>query len=94
MSVSIDIGTSEVKLVELEAVNDNAVVSKIHCKSTWNDLSWFDPEKLEKSNWVACIDDICNDTKLNPKRIFIKHTLAVIVYYAPLRQRHFLDFYR
>ena len=44
------IGTSEVKLVELDTVNDGAVLSKIHCKSTWKDLDSFDPEKLEKSN--------------------------------------------
>ena len=66
MSISLDIGTSEVKLVELNTVNNDAVLSKIHCKSTWKDLESFDPEKLEKSNWVACIDDICNDTKINP----------------------------
>ena len=65
MSISLDIGTSEVKLVELNTVNNDAVLSKIHCKSTWKDLESFDPEKLEKSNWVACIDDICNDTKLS-----------------------------
>ena len=69
MSISLDIGTSEVKLVELDTVNDGAVLSKIHCKSTWNDLDSFDPEKLEKSNWVACINDICTETKINPKRI-------------------------
>ena len=69
MSISLDIGTSEVKLVELETVNNDAVVSKVHCKSTWTDLDSFDPEKLEKSNWVACINDICIDTKINPKRI-------------------------
>ena len=69
MSISLDIGTSEVKLVELNTANNDAVLSKIHCKSTWKDLESFDPEKLEKSNWVACIDDICNDTKINPKRI-------------------------
>ena len=50
MSISLDIGTSEVKLVELNTVNNDAVLSKIHCKSTWKDLESFDPEKLEKSN--------------------------------------------
>ena len=69
MSISIDIGTSEVKLVELNTVNDDAVVSKVHSKSTWSDLNSFDPEKLEKSNWVACINDICTDTKTNTKKI-------------------------
>ena len=46
MSISIDIGTSEVKLVELNTVNDDAVVSKVHSKSTWSDLNSFDPEKF------------------------------------------------
>jgi len=76
MSISIDIGTSEVKLVELTIVNEDAVVSKVHCKSTWNDLKSFNPEKLEKSNWVASINDICADTKINPKRV--KSIIAAI----------------
>ena len=76
MSIGIDLGTSEVKLVELSSVNNDAVVSKIHSKSTWNDLNSFDPEKLVKSNWVASINDICTDTKINPKRI--KSIIAAI----------------
>ena len=42
MSISLDIGTSEVKLVELDTLNDGAVLAKIHCKSTWNDLELGD----------------------------------------------------
>ena len=69
MSISIDIGTSEVKLIELSKVNDQPALSKIHTVETWKDMNSFDPEKLEKSNWVASINDICTDAKLNPKRI-------------------------
>ena len=76
MSIGIDLGTSEVKLVELSSVNNDVVVSKILSKSTWNDLNSFDPEKLVKSNWVASINDICTDTKINPKRI--KSIIAAI----------------
>ena len=49
MSISLDIGTSEIKLVELNTVNDDAVVSKVHSKSTWSDINSFDPEKLDSS---------------------------------------------
>ncbi len=52
MSVSIDIGTSEVKIIELNQVNDNASVSTISSMSTWGNSDSFDPEKLEKAKWV------------------------------------------
>ena len=69
MSTGIDIGTSEVKLIELSKVNDNPVVSKISSKLTWEDLNTFDPEKLEKAHWVSCIKDICTHIKITPKKI-------------------------
>ena len=49
MSVSIDIGTNEVKIIELNKVNDNAAVSKISSMSTWTNSDSFDPEKIEKA---------------------------------------------
>jgi len=69
MSISLDIGTNEVKLVELEKVNDTAAVTRIFSKPTWNDMNSFDPEKLEKANWVACIKDLLEEIKLSPKKI-------------------------
>ena len=69
MSISIDIGTNEVKLIELGKVNDDAVLTKISSKVTWTDMDSFDPEKLEKANWVACIKDLCEESKLYPKKI-------------------------
>ena len=69
MSTGIDIGTSEIKLIELSKINNNPAVAKICSKSTWDDLNTFDPEKLEKANWVASIKDICSEVKINPKRI-------------------------
>tara|TARA_Y100001970_G_C14201883_1_gene841590 strand:- start:923 stop:1972 length:1050 start_codon:yes stop_codon:yes gene_type:complete len=69
MSISLDIGTNEVKLIELERVNDDAAVSRVFSKSTWNDMNSFDPEKLEKANWVACIKDLFEEIKLPPKKI-------------------------
>jgi len=69
MSISLDIGTNEVKLIQLERVNDDAAVTKISSKTTWTDINSFDPEKLEKANWVACIKDLCEDMKLYPKKI-------------------------
>ena len=69
MSISLDIGTNEVKLIELEKVNDSATVTKVFSKPTWNDMNAFDPEKLEKAHWVACIKDLCEEMKLSPKKI-------------------------
>ncbi len=76
MSVSIDIGTSEVKIIELNKVNDNASVSKISSMSTWGNSDSFDPEKLEKANWVACVMDVCKQLKIAPKKI--KSVVAAI----------------
>jgi len=69
MSISLDIGTNEVKLIELERVNDDAAVSKVFSKPTLNDMNSFDPEKLEKANWVACIKDLFEEIKIVPKKI-------------------------
>ena len=69
MSISLDIGSNEVKLIQLEKVNDDAAVTKISAKPTWTDMNSFDPEKLEKANWVACIKDLCEEVKLYPKKI-------------------------
>ena len=67
MSISIDIGTAEVKLIQLGKVNGNAVVDKIYSKSTWDDLNTFDPDKLQKTNWVGTIKSICDEIKIAPK---------------------------
>ena len=69
MSTSIDIGTAEVKLVELGKVNDNAVLNRIYAKSIWDDMNTYDPEKLQKANWVGAIKHMCDDIKINPKKI-------------------------
>ena len=69
MSISIDIGTAEVKLIQLGKVNGNAVVDKIYSKSTWDDLNTFDPDKLQKTNWVGTIKSICDEIKITPKKV-------------------------
>ena len=69
MSISIDIGTAEVKLIQLGKVNGNAVVDKIYSKSTWDDLNTFDPDKLQKTNWVGTIKSICDEIKIIPKKV-------------------------
>ena len=69
MSISIDIGTAEVKLIELGKVNGNPVVNKIYSKSTWDDINTFDPDKLQKANWVGTIKNICAETKIIPKKV-------------------------
>ena len=69
MSISIDLGTNEVKLVELDMVNDTPVVNRISSKATWNDMITFDPEKLEKANWVSSIKEMCDEIKISPKKI-------------------------
>ena len=76
MSTGIDIGTSEVKLIELKTVNNDPVISKIIAKPTWDDLKTFDPEKLEKAHWVSCLKDMCRQIKINPKKI--KSAIAAI----------------
>ena len=69
MSISIDMGTAEVKLIDLGQINNEPVINKIYSKATWDDMNTFDPEKLEKANWVGCVRNICNEMKLNPRKI-------------------------
>ena len=57
MSTSIDIGTAEVKLIDLGQVNNEPTVNKIYSKST---IDW---------TWIS----VCTNTSKKYKYILNKH---------------------
>lgn len=69
MSLGIDIGKYSIKIVELEKSNDIITLKNYGYKNTVDDLSTFDLEKINKSQLIACIQDLCKEMKINPKKI-------------------------
>ena len=69
MSLGIDIGKFSVKIVELEKEQENIVIKNIGSKSLFDNLDSFNHDKITKSQIIACIQDLCNDLKIKPKKI-------------------------
>tara|TARA_Y100000996_G_scaffold72800_1_gene49017 strand:+ start:695 stop:1774 length:1080 start_codon:yes stop_codon:yes gene_type:complete len=69
MSIGIDIGKFSIKLVELEKNNDLVVVKNIGKKNLFEDINKFDHDKISKSQIKACIEDLCEQMKIKPKKI-------------------------
>ena len=69
MSLGIDIGKFSVKIVELEKEQENIVIKNIGSKSLFDNLDSFDHDKITKSQIIACIQDLCNEMNIKPKKI-------------------------
>ena len=69
MSIGLDIGKFSIKLIELEKNNDLISVKNIGKKNLFDDLNKFDHDKISKSQIKACIEDLCNQMKIKPKKI-------------------------
>ena len=67
--IGIDFGTSYVKIVQLSKTSSGYEVHNVGKKAVIEDISRFNPEKIGKSHWVAAIQELCNDMKINPKRV-------------------------
>ena len=67
MSIGLDIGHFKSKIIILSKSGDNIEVQKISSRNTFNDLNVFDPDTITKAQWVASIQDLCKDIKINPK---------------------------
>mgnify|MGYP003997956493 CR=1 FL=1 len=76
MTIGIDFGYSQVKMVQLDKTSDGYSLQNIGIRPLVNDISKFNPETIGKSNWVAAIQDLCKSMKINPKRI--KNVVSVI----------------
>lgn len=68
MNLGIDIGYDSIKLVQLEKTSGGYAIRKAGTKKVHNDLNTFDPENITKSQWVAALQDLCKDLKINPKK--------------------------
>ena len=69
MSLGIDIGKYSIKIVELQEANNSFEIKNIGFKNTFEDIKKFDLEKINKSQLIATIQDLCKSMNLNPKRI-------------------------
>ena len=70
MSLGLDIGKYSVKIVELEQRKDQQLAIKnIGEKNLFDDLNKFDHDKITKSQISACIQDLCKEMNIKPKKI-------------------------
>ena len=69
MSLGLDIGKYSIKIVELEKNKDQVVIKNIGEKNLFDDLNKFDHDKITKSQMSACIQDLCNEMNIKPKKI-------------------------
>ena len=69
MSLGIDIGKYSVKIVELEQSGDQTKIKKIGEKNLFDDLTKYNHDKITASQISACIQDLCNEMNIKPKKI-------------------------
>ncbi len=69
MSIGIDFGFSHVKIVEIEPKDSGFTIKNIGSKPIFEDLKNFNPEKINKSNWIAAIQELCQEMNINPNKI-------------------------
>tara|TARA_B100002052_G_scaffold226762_1_gene209038 strand:- start:329 stop:1378 length:1050 start_codon:yes stop_codon:yes gene_type:complete len=67
MSLGLDIGHFKSKIVMLSGSGENIEALKVDNCDTFNDLNLFDPETITKAQWVASIQDLFKELKINPK---------------------------
>jgi type IV pilus assembly protein PilM len=68
MSIGIDFGYSNVKIVELSKSGTKYKVEKLGIRPLTADLAKYNPEKIGKSQWVSAIQDLCKELKIQTKK--------------------------
>ena len=69
MSLGIDIGKYSIKMVQLSKDGETIKLENLGILNTFDDLNKFDHDKISKSQIKACIEDLCNQMKIKPKKI-------------------------
>ena len=72
MSLGLDIGHFKSKIVMLSGSGENIEALKVDNCDTFNDLNLFDPETITKAQWVASIQDLFKELKINPEIVNIE----------------------
>ena len=65
MIIGIDFGHYSVKVVAI----DNKKIHAVGEKSIIQDMSVFDPDKLEVSHWASAFKELCDDLNINIKKV-------------------------
>ena len=68
MIVSIDIGNSNVKIVQSQFKGEELHIMKVGSKFIEHNSKKM-PESVEASQFVATISDLCKELGINPKKI-------------------------
>ena len=68
MALGIDFGYESLKMVSLENDQDKYIIQNIGRMPIYDQLSRFDPEGIEKSQWVGAIQNLCKQFNINPKK--------------------------
>ena len=67
MSIGLDIGHFNSKLIQLNQKGANITIVKIGSNKNFENLATFDPETITKSQWVANIQDLLQSLKIKPR---------------------------
>ena len=76
MTLGIDFGYSQIKMVQLEKTSTGYSLQNIGTQPIVGDINTFNPEKIGKSNWSEAIQNLWHTMKINPKRT--KNVVSVI----------------
>ncbi len=69
MALGIDYGYRQVKAIELLKTEQEYTISKIGIQPVQDGEKNFDPENIGSSHWIAAIQNLLIEMKINPKRI-------------------------
>ena len=68
MSIGIDIGKYKIKIVELSSINGTVEIKKIGSLPVFENINNFNLEKISKAQLSACLQDLCKNLDINPKK--------------------------
>ena len=68
MSIGIDIGKYKIKVVELASSGDIVEIKKISSLPVFENINNFNLEKISKAQLSACLQDLCKNLEINPKK--------------------------
>ena len=69
MALGLDYGYTQVKALDLEKSGNDYSILKTGVQPIKIDGNSFDPDKISNTHWIAAIQELLSEMKLNPRRI-------------------------
>ena len=69
MILAVDLGYYSVKLILLEKNQDNYSITKFGSKTLNRSGKIIEPDQINKSYWVAAVQDLFKELDINPKKV-------------------------